>query len=391
MAAPLAPRQERLIDSLASSLSDNLIHAFPDKIGAEECLEQWRHELFVEVGCRAVADPQLLVDEAIRRAVDRWKSHSKVSKAAVLSSLGGSLLKSFLAGGGGELASIVTIDRIQATTSDEERLKLLQKVEHVDDVALDWAEVNQLLQQGLQGDHAGAYADLHATWFQQTRSSPEYQGMQLDLCRNIVNVLDVTDKEALRNHCVQLWHQMWMDWMTRGLYVRDEQVHELGRRLWTKSMAPSSPLTTFIMSVDPHARWLAAWVAHLESLQVQKLCESLEPSALAQLLAAATNTSSSANWYSLAVLASLLVSLRVSLFPWHLLGHKKQAVYMEALFDVYLQHLQTLSFGDAAIEVCIMALETILCGSPKDSAVFERLQGKLSILNEGMSSILTGI
>jgi hypothetical protein len=144
------------------------------------------------------------------------------------------------AGGGGSLLyNFVSIDDIVQAPSDQERLIILQKVSHVDDILLDWSQVLPLVRQGLlyddiddddvhtimrmeqkeddnnnnnnnkeeeganqkdssssslgstttkaaAADMALKYLQLHRTWFDQGRMSTEHVGLQYDLCRNVM-------------------------------------------------------------------------------------------------------------------------------------------------------------------------------------------------------------
>lgn len=122
---------------------------------------------------------------------------------------------------------------IEAATNLADRLSLLKKVDHIDDILTDWRDVLQLLQQGLEHD-ASSFIDLHNKWFGHCQATAEYQKIRIDLCGNIlqevcrrfatttyivlVESISFSSQEEIAFKLIETWKTMWIKIITSGAY-----------------------------------------------------------------------------------------------------------------------------------------------------------------------------
>jgi hypothetical protein len=365
----LSENDKRLVHTLALGLAENLLYHYP--ASASETpdaarVQCWLNEILEHIqqqqqecsGDGTATDAstyttdnendrtmaQLVMKEGIRR----WKSKASIfakNKAGAGSkqtSMTFSFLDQWNAGGtGGGLSlldSIITWDRIQQETTLDSKLKLLLKVQHMDDIHPDWDKVCPLLLQGLQQqlqnttatDNSNDDEDvldfikLHETLFEQSRSSPEYTTAQIQLCQNIVTQLqatlallsttttsDYSPMTRLLRRLVRAFWNMWMDWMVSrggGPNSNVNLVESIGRDVWScygykysykgtgskttsQDLFPSVLMRVMMLEQDPYARWFTSWVAHLPPLKVVSLMEcSGAPHLFASMVLACENT-----------------------------------------------------------------------------------------------------
>ena len=254
---------------------------------------------------------------------------------------------------------------VQSAKDDDERLALLQKVDHIDDILSDWKEAQHLLQRGLEQCNE-SYLDLHSKWFGHCQATAEYQTIRLDLCRNILNEarrqfgsttsiaptdpmsFSATDERMFK--ILQTWKSMWIKIITSG--GSDEESADsmmlhalvLMRNLSNDEEASLTLLPAHLLALmDPRADWCRCW---LEETPVHRILTVLTRSnLLSDLLSRCENKGIVApslrhdaeastfngstvkamqqkfgrvlHRQSLAILSSFLVHLRVLMFPWN--------------------------------------------------------------------------
>ena len=277
---------------------------------------------------------------------------------------------------GSLLANFVAIEDIIEASSDEERLTLLRKVGHVDDIIPDWDQIFPILSESLHKccDHLPMsleYLQLHRIWFDQGRSSAEYACLQYDLCRSVMSVtqarvtalsresFDTTSNssnvawynDSLLTVIVQTWHEMWLDLMQRGVYSEQLagdieatmllwlQDFSFGEQAISVESAEPFPSHAILALIDPIATWLFSWTRLVSPQRLIMLIErtGILPSILkrcarttAPLRPRESDGSSSdhrlsilnraIHLHSIAALRALIVRTRVSHFPWLLLS-----------------------------------------------------------------------
>ena len=206
------------------------------------------------------------------------------------------------------------------TTSPAERLMVLQKIQHLDDILLDWKDiVLPLLQQGIINDKDMVddaqpliqdFWMLHRKWFHQGRASAEYLEIQWDLCQNVLAAIVKLDTTAESNKNVcswmmlkedsftdmqdylidlwNLWYEMWLDLMQQPIGVQEENgplgsmarmvlrlIRDMifdGNSSWDDDsdrlvLCPAH----FLAFVDPTAVWFRAWLVRLTPVELMRV------------------------------------------------------------------------------------------------------------------------
>ena len=222
-------------------------------------------------------------------------------------------------------------DDIRNETDPSLRLASLKRVEYLDDVCNDWNEVLGALQDGLNDDKRRTeYLQLHTDWFDRAGSTPEYQSLRVDLCKNtltwlrrhfasnchvalVPNIINnnnnsvdddidkkepsigFTNAQEVVFEVLQRWEDMfvqimdnyWVDYGTANQMVfevlRLFQTPPLPSRKEQEQQDPSmqryglSP-TQFFAILDPFAKWFQYWIRQIpvqEALHVVRESNSL--------------------------------------------------------------------------------------------------------------------
>jgi hypothetical protein len=386
----LSENDQLLVQTLAIGLAENLLHHYPDtdadKTPEAAQMQCWLNEILERIqqqhgstgdyiSAMENEKDRNLAQLVMKEGIQRWKSNKSVFASTSAEKVDGSktsksMTFSFLdqwnaagtSGGLSLLDSIITWDRIQQETASDSKLQLLLKVQHMDDIHPDWDKVCPLLLLGLQQQHStdnsdvvgdndnptstGDFIELHETLFEQSRSSPEYTTAQIQLCQNIVTVLQATlsihtstNTTHLLRRLVRAFRNMWMDWMVSrggGPNSNVNLVESIGKDVWScywkdysgDNDKGTGTFPTILMEVmmeqDPNARWFTSWVAHLPPSKVVSLVESAPQFVSYMVLACESSmTGNTGNdkhdalcRHSLVLLASILRQTRVSLFPW---------------------------------------------------------------------------
>lgn len=268
---------------------------------------------------------------------------------------------------------------VESAKDDAQRLDLLEKVDHIDDILSDWKDAKQLLQKGLaQSDES--YLNLHCKWFGHCQATAEYQNIRMDLCSNILfevrrqfgsktwivptDPTSFSTNEEMLFKFLQTWKSMWIKIITSGGYDEERadsmmlQVLVLNRNLSEQRDGQEAMLALlpahFLALVDTRADWYRCW---LDETPVHRILTVLTRSSfLPDLLSRCRYGGVVAPWLdaadtmeqklkrilhrqSLAILISLLTHLRVRMFPWNQLEPRGSSMPRNAL-------LQELTFGD---------------------------------------------
>jgi hypothetical protein len=300
---------QRLVHTLATSLAENLLHHYPNENETPDAsqVQRWLNEILVRIqhhksfaastarggdgtanATASVTDSdnekdRAMVQLVMKEGIQRYKSKQSIFPSALDAKKAGaskSMTFSFLdqwnagtTGGMSLLDSIITWDRIQQETSLYNKLQLLLKVQHIDDIHPDWDKVCPILLQGLEQQikraeydifqsTSGDFIKLHETLFEQSRSSPEYTNAQIRLCQNIVTQLRAclrlcatqtreqqsttstvdsststpNSVNVMLRRLVRAFWNMWMDWMVSrggGPNSNVKLVESIGRDIWS--------------------------------------------------------------------------------------------------------------------------------------------------------------
>ena len=347
---------------------------------------------------------------------------------------------------GGLLANFVAIEDIIEASSEEERLKLLKKIVHVDDIAHDWDQIIPMLNKSLRKCDEDSsmlleYLQLYRIWFDQGRSSVEYTRLQYDLCRITMLALQsritilfdrkLKDSKRLSTYneawyndkllvqMVQIWHDMWTDLMQRGVYSEQwAESIEITMLLWLRDFSFSGnapmkrsaepfPTQVVLALIDPQASWLLSWTRLVSSERLVLLIErtGILPSILRRcaMASALRRTAESyehgngQHWpireqvlhlHSLAVLHAIIAKTRVSHFPWQVVSTESPLNQLDP------QPMCTVDLVDKATAICLSLREndnataqvTESTTTPKGRALKEVFEIFISAL-EGTANI----
>jgi hypothetical protein len=433
--------EDRLLKLSSSALAENLLAHTADE-NAEpdaELVDQWMHEIGIEMRRRrhdiigqkhsggdeedhtsttfaledSVSEEELLKlvqDEGFRS----WKQQGSSSLpplAQASSNKKSTSMSLFLSqlNGGGALQSFVSWERIQEESQGDDviKLQLLEKVQHLQDLLPDWeGHVRPFFLQGLrQSSSRQHFADLHRQWFDKSRSSSQYRTLQIDLCQNLVTVADEESKALLSSgdgsadtsqlqNLVDLALDMFEDWMLRGLYVRDSRVWSIGRTLWgwllvegdnSTCLSSLSPAAQCMIQVDGQATWFSSWLAHLSPDQCLDLCADAAktlPKVLTYCQQQDPTNDHAVCCFWLTVLHNILLSTRVSRFPWELVieGHTDDSKLF--VLDLFLGCFLQVDNDQSNMIMYADAIETILAGCRGDDKLFTIMMAKVTALQK---------
>ena len=345
---------------------------------------------------------------AFARAVHRWKSNSisngsdqmtdgippQKTKTSTTFSLFDQLQGGF--------ALPVTLEEIQEASSAQERFKLFERIDYVDDLLMDWKEICHILTTDLfdssQADDPELglqIISLHRKWFDQGRSSDEYTPLLYNICQNLLEtlgkVIKVEEKSQKTQHInreshgltllspekfhetlivslVQNWRDMWLDLMQRNQYSEDlAQDMETCMIMIYLQNAPSkkSALAQKVLAlVDPNARWFQSWmndvatIDHLISLLCMEERDSIILSELwirIQTFPEEDNNENPSNYafqlHSISIISITLCRTRLSHFPWDVINQKNTCTenfttIIDEMLDLFLRVVVSLSIAN---------------------------------------------
>lgn len=252
----------------------------------------------------------------------------------------------------------VMIEDIESATTLQDQLKLLRKVEYVEDVCMDWNVILPILQRGLQqqlqeqdqGDDVtqNQILELIRTWYRQCRSSPDMVTLQYDLC---TTVMETILRSPTHNYpsLLQLWHDMWIDIMTlfydtfQPNLERMEWIALLWLRLEAVDEPDASSLLSALASLDPTAKWCSCWMMQYTTCPSRLLTLLRQSDILPFLFGhldpnrpASTNTDT-VRIHCFAIVCSALRTTRAALFPWDLLNVHSNVSKQMSCADVFAE------------------------------------------------------
>jgi hypothetical protein len=401
-------KRER-IQALATSLALQLNTLFPEGYSKDDAdqdatVQSCFQNVLVANANHAIED----LKEAMPMAIEEWKMLQGSNTSSASSSNAPksfSLLDQFGLGGG---FVMVNFEEILETTSLSARLEKLKKIQYVEDILPDWKDAQAILLEGLRTTERAAdgtlvareYLGLHRKWFHDGRSSPEYLGVQYQLCCNLSKCIQEliqqqstsSDYERQQQWLLDLiinWHQLFLDLMQRDHYVPGEisaMESTLVNLLSSSSSASSNGEATVVLLpfqilalVDPRASGFASWIYHrspcdiVELLQRDNILSLVWERVFAMDLPHLTKDQERINnvvvrWYSLSVVTHVLMQTRVSLFPWYLLengGSRSGETLRLQLMDRLLEEIASLYSHPTMewkLEICYAGTETILSG-----------------------------
>ncbi len=431
------------VEAMAISLEEQLSIAYPDgpsffrlansgpgnEEGNGEQIEDARFRASVEQVIDGLAY-QSDIDEfkkAMAIVVHRWKaknSNDKNSTTAEGNKIPAGAKKSLslfdqLQGG---FALPVTFDQIEEASSTEERLKVFQKIEYLEDLLMDWNKISPLLRMDLSQSfvtnltHSLELIDLHRKWFHKGRSSSEYTPLLFGICENLlqtlVNVISSAETNVLANDpeaslntivisLVQDWKDMWLDLMQRDQYS-EELAGDMEKQMLELFVGPpgckvSTLARKELALVDPSAKWFHSWTYqvqthdHLISLlrDAKALPELWTQMQTFRNIFERTLDDTLSELHSTAIVSIVLCRSRLSHFPWDSLINPNlpkdsETTVIDEMLELFLNTINFLSNADkneSDLTLTILdGIETILAGSQSEAD--RRHQKVITILQE---------
>lgn len=364
-------------DSLARLLCENLLHYGR----TPHVLEQWKTELMRShcTNYNAVVERALSLVQEEEEEKCRPNGSSKKQQATASSLFSNNAF--FFQG---NLSYLITLDQIEEATSQEDRLELFKSAV-VDDLLPDWPSVARLLQQGLMDNRA--YLQVYEKLLNDTigKVSNEYLIVKMDVCEHLIDYWYAaeTTRTSSKNDeddsscCLGLVAKVWMDWMINDAYQSEKRAFALGKKLyrlhWNSDSSPSQ-LAMYFAENDPQGRWFRAWVHHLTPQQGVELAACMMDTIDGSLMNRQSEEPKVHDRYWLALVASLLVKTRVSLFPWSSLDCGRDV----AIQTLVGKLLGALSNGTTSSRtVYVEAVDSILWGCHADKELFRLVAEKV--------------
>lgn len=311
----------------------------------------------------------------------------------------------------------ISFEEIRDAPSSEERLNVLQKVNYLEDLLMDWNKIHPLLTDDLcesflfNPDLAVQLINLHRKWFDQGRSSSEYTPLLYGICEKLLETLTkiISDKELQEmqdaietSQCtivaslVQNWSDMWLDLMQRDQYM-EELAEPIEKYMFELFLRPGSykmsRMAQKILGLsDPSAKWFQSWVNHV---QTSNLISFFRSSNVLRELWTRSRTfqdnsgrhtdSAPFQLHSIAVLSITLCQTRLSQFPWDAFTNSKSPEDLEIMttrnncrpaideiLELFLRAINFVSLNEnrvddldnTALKITILdGIEAILSGS----------------------------
>jgi hypothetical protein len=348
---------ETRIGSVAMQLARTMELCDQDPL-AEETIRRWMEDL------TASSFTFHESEEIVRQGVILFKNKATLQPSTKIATNSISLWDQF-----SSFSERVMWDNIIAAKNDAERLSLLNKVDHIDDILTDWTEVQQLLQQGLEHD-TESFLHLHNKWFGHCQATAEYQKIRIDLCSNILRetcrrfatttYIVLAESISFSSHeesafkLLQTWKSMWIKIISCGAYDEDAADRMmlialmLMRNLNVGCNNRGALLVLlpahFLAIVDTRADWLRSWLEETPIHRVLPIlirsyflpdlmlrCHnkgSVSPSLDAEsevktvIVDAGDDTTLATlekilHKQSVSILSAMLLHMRVRMFPWN--------------------------------------------------------------------------
>jgi hypothetical protein len=358
---------ERLANGLALALSD----------GALPSVNQVESELRIRRPDLSDSDIDSVYLQASSKksseqnAVETTENTESNTMRHALNAFSSSISLLFGSGGGGGLPAIVTWESITQDRPESEWLTSLDKVEYIEDLFFDWAQVRQYLQneQLMQSDQVVA---LYRKWFHQTRttSNPEYREFQVDLVEDLVANIGQGDGSVntMALYAAMDMFTCWVD--SCALYLRtNERMRNVGNALWSRMVNDdddnnnNKSVWVEMVQHSPHADMFYLWIAFQSSVDHVLALEGMDK--------VWTRAVEEHSLFALSILRSVFTVTRVSKFPWERIQTNKKQCGAEGtaaeLLSSCLQTLETLFASDAidwrSVRICADLTDTLCQGS----------------------------
>jgi len=273
------------------------------------------------------------IQQCIRETISTWKSSQPLAESNKVSETTSSfsLFSSF----GNGLPAFFSWPQLSSTEkTDEEIWQALGHVEYLDDVYPDWEdEIKPWIRARMSSSSSSAATACHLfrQWYGKARhqESPETTQITLGMMEIIFQIIfDESQSTTItRDPLLRVGLDMVTDYMVRKGTCPPTLCIQC---LWNASLTMPPTLVDTLSSQDPTGRWLRLALQTHPSLYRNLGAVSLDVTLLANFLrqSSSTETSDSSSksdsfalprrrhLYALALLTHMVITVRVSGFPW---------------------------------------------------------------------------
>ena len=311
----------------------------------------------------------------------------------------------------------VSFEEIEGASSSEQRLEVLQKIEYLEDLVMDWNKIGPVLVKDLSESFLSnptfclELIDMHRKWFHKGRSSSEYTPLLFGICENLLQTLAKTKTidekvidDTIENHqiiivesLVKNWRDMWLDLMQRDQYSEDLAEH-MEQSMFELFLGPADCKVSLfaqevLASVDSNATWFQSWTNHLPTNDHLVSLLTGDPKALLELWDKIRlsryrgERNSMSLLHPTAIISIVLCRTRLSQFPWYALtnsnppedgksGINNFRAVIDEMLEVFLHAVVFLSVDDRTDPdstrsdlrlIFLDGIEAILAGSRVDT------------------------
>ena len=361
-----------ILNRLARSIAESRTRrSIPDSLKEEVIDFLSQHNAILPVFDESVYTEILLMADALQKEIESNPMEMKVVSRKTKSS---SIFNT------GSFAPPFIWENVN-NASQEEIIRELAKVEYVDDLVPDWNDILLFLK---DTDH-DKFAAIHHALFEKSRTSLEHEVLQQGILESVFSRVQwiLNDKgtkvDALPD-IVVLFKKIWMDCMERTVCLRS--ANHIGQTIWNTLLKPhkEQPSAFIRCMKDTKAEWFSAWTRHLSIHDVLQLVD--DSFSILPMLVNRSERKDELGGYFTCILRSILVKIRVSLFPWHVLADYSKEQAMDLLFQIFMSRLN----DPERLPVALESLEVLIIGTrisePKINQHFENSLREYLRMNE---------
>jgi hypothetical protein len=358
----LTPSDQELV----TALSETIAFHFPDRNQTpdEHLLQRWNQEL-VDADCPA--------GSIMAEAMELWRANddpvvttTNSRPTATVTATSFSLMDF----GGGGLSSRIFLEDVEEAI---DKLAVLQQVDHVDDISMDWDYIQGLLSEGIASDKESLqYIDICIAWFDQGDGT-----VQLNITDLVSEVVVLKDHEV-GSRLLQVWRYMWVKLFDKSLDQRRMESIAIRVLALLKS---NERMAFYLAALDPTSVWFHVWVQEQSPLILRGLIAA-EHGLISTLFRRCEDSSlkRALRDQSISMLNIVMLQTRVSQFPWE--GGFPQ---IDRIVSIMLD--SRTPAGDLT-DIGAQAMDTILWGCYQDESLYEPVIQHLLKLPELPSRLL---
>jgi hypothetical protein len=350
----LTPSDQELV----TALSETIAFHFPDRNQTpdEHLLQRWNQEL-VDADCPA--------GRIMAEAMDLWRDNEDPVVTTTNSRPTATATSfSLMDFGSGGLPARIFLEDIEKAT---DKLAILQQVDHVDDISMDWDYIQGLLSKGIASDNESLqYLEICIAWFDQGDGT-----MQLNLTDLVSDVVVIKDDEV-GARLLQVWRYMWVQLFGKSL--DQHRTDRIGIRILAL-LKSNERMAFYLAALDPMSLWFHVWVQERSPLKLRGLIAA-EHGLVSTLFRRCedSNLKRALRNQSVSMLNIVLLQTRVSQFPW-----EDGFPQIDRVVSIMLDSRPP---AGELTDIGAQAMDTILWGCYQDESLYGPVLEHLSKLPE---------